>query len=578
MSAAPPDALETEGAADAALAQAWQGILAAHWPDLFARLGARAPDYLDAARRKAALHRLAQDPAVARYVNLCCVLGPNFEDKPDNEWALAVLADERLEEWVKLHQLVVRCAAKLGRRADNGRQVAAEFLRADAALLDWHDAQSREADADAVPLARVACDLEAVDIRLLETDWRREYRQQDGVWQLLPFVPTLGSVRVGPGKPAPPQITVLTHPSKLGGQARLQVRLLSHARCDQDRHPLVSYAGAHGLTQWRGHLAQAVSWPVPALPPTPGAPGMGAPLLEEPLPGTALLRGASCGLRDDGVPTGPLQTHVFAYPAHQYLWSLQREAGEEHRWPRQPGADAPSAFAFGATRCRFERDGSPLPSSGWAQGVQEGLHQALNNGLDQLFSHWQTATHNASMRSACALMTGQATLAWGWREGEQGLAGPPFLRVAGGLDLLHRVDLELAGDVELGVTRTRLRLRVVGEAPMRHEVLRESGLTGMFELLLGLTSRWQFKFQVEFDPLAVDDAALWCEAGPCTGALTGELGLRPRLSGGGGWQWYARLATEPVSLPLVIHDPVLGRTRRSLFLLPAVTLLDWSLG
>lgn len=572
MSAAPPDTgIDT-------LTQAWRGILAAHWPDLFARLQGRAADYLDAARRKASVHQLVQDAAVARYVNLCCVLGPNFEDKPDNEWALAVLVDERLDEWVKLHQLVVRCATTLGRRADDGRQVAAEFLRADAALLDWHDAKAREADVDAVPLARLACDLEAVDIRLLEIDWRREYQQQDDIWQLLPHQPALASVRVGPGRPAPPQITVLTHASKMGGQARLQVRLLSHARCDQDRHPLVSYAGAHGLSQWRGHLAQAVSWQVPALPPTPAASGMGAPLLEEPVPDTALLRGASCGLRDDGVPTGPLQTHVFAYPADQYLWSLQREAGDEQRWPRPVGAEAPSAFALGATRCRLERDGTPLASTGWAQGVQEGLHQALNNGLDGLFSHWQTATQNASMRSASSLMTGQATLAWGWREGEQGLSGPPFLRVAGGLDLLHKIDLELVGDIELGVTRTRLRLMARGEAPMRHDLAREAAQPGMFELLLGLTCRWQFKFQVEFDPLAVEDAALWCEAGPCTGALTGEVGLRPRLAGSGGWQWYARLATEPVSLPLVVHDPVLGRTRKTLFLLPAVSLLDWSLG
>jgi hypothetical protein len=560
------------------LTQAWSGILAAHWPDLFARLGARASDYLDAARRKAALHQLVLDAAVARYVNLCCVLGPNFEDKPDNEWALAVLVDERLDEWVKLHQLVVRCAGVLGRRAEDGRQQAAQFLRADAALLDWHDARHKEADADAAPLPRLACDLEAVDIRVLDNEWRQEYRQLDGVWQLAGAVPALASVRIGPGRPAPSQITVLTHAPKLGGMARLQVRLLSHARCDQDRHPLVSYAGAHGLSQWRGHQAQAVSWQVPALAPMPAAPGMGVALLEEPVPDTALLRGTTCGLRDDGVPTGPLQTYVWAYPADQYLFALQREAGEEQVWPGPANAQAPSAFAMGATRCRLERDGAPLASAGWAQGLQERMHEALGKGLDDLFSAWQRSAQNASMRCATALMTGKATLTWGWRESEQGLAGAPFMRVAGELDLLHKIDLELAGDIEVGVTRSRVRLLVKGDAPMQHVLAREAALPSLFDLLLGLTARWQMKFQVEFDPLAVDDAAMWCEAGPCTGSLVGEVGLRPRLSGGGGWQWYARMHSEPVSLPICVHDPVLGQTRKTLFLLPSVNLLDWSLG
>jgi hypothetical protein len=566
-------------ALDDAPVVAWNGILAAHWPDLYARLGSRAGDYLEAARRKAAIHQLAQDAAIARYVNLCCVLGPNFEDRPENEWALAVLADERLDEWVKLHQLVVRGASALGRRPDEGRQLAAQFLRADAALLDWHDAKARAADPDATPLARSACDLEAVDVRLLELDWRQEYRQQDGVWQLLPAVPELASVRMGPGKPAPAQITVLSHaPAAGSGQARLQVRLLAHARCDQDRHPLVSFAGAHGLLQWRGHQAQAVSWLVNALPPTLAAPGMGAALFEEPVPDSTLLRGSTCGLRDDGVPTGPVQTHVAAYPVDQYLFLLQREAGEPLQWPRPQQAETLSGFAGGATRCRLERDGAPLASAGWARGLQEDLHQALVQGLDELFAAWQRATQNSSMRSATALMTGNAALTWGWREGDQGLAGPPFLRVAGELDLLHQIDLELAGDVELGVTRTHVRLLAKGEVAMKQVLAREAAQPSLFDLLLGQTVRWQLPFQLEFDPLAVDDAALWSEAGPCSGAVVGELGLRPRVAGGGGWQWYARMHTEPVSLPVLVHDPVLGHTRKTLFLLPGVQLLDWSLG
>jgi hypothetical protein len=354
--------------------------------------------------------------------------------------------------------------------------------------------------------------------------------------------------------------------------------LLARARCDQDRHPLVSFAGAHGLLQWRGHQAQSVSWLVNALPPTPAAPGMGALLFEEPVPDSTLLRGSTCGVRDDGVPTGPLQTYVAAYPADQYLWVLQREAGDPQQWPRAAGSDEPGGFALGATRCRLERDGAPLASAGWAQGLQEGLHLALQKGLDELFAAWQLATQNSTMRSATALMTGQAALAWGWREGADGMAGPPLLRMAGELDLLHTIDLELAGDIALGVTQTHVRLLVKGEVPMKQVLARDAAQPSLFELLLGQTVRWQLKFKLEFDPLAVDDAALWSEAGPCTGSLMGELGLRPRVAGGGGWQWYARMHTEPVSLPVCVHDPLLGQTRKTLFLLPGVQLLDWSLG
>ena len=90
--------------------------------------------------------------------------------------------------------------------------------------------------------------------------------------------------------------------------------------------------------------------------------------------------------------------------------------------------------------------------------------------------------------------------------------------------------------------------------------------------------RFAIEFQVEFDPVAVEDAALWRDAGPCTGSMCGEVGLRPRLSGGSGWQWYARMHTEPVMLPICIHDPVLGQTRKTVFLLPGVNVLDWSHG
>lgn len=550
--------------------------LAVHWPELFLRLGDRAQDYVDAGIRKVSAYKVIEDASVGRFVNLCCALGPNFEEKPENEWALALLCDDRLDEWVKLHQLVVRSAEALGRRMGDDRRIAAQFLRADGALLDLHDMQRKSVDSDAVPLARVACDLDAVDIRVLETDWRHEYRHMDGTWQLVKVGVDLPSIRMGPGKPAPGQVSVLTNSSNRGELARLQVRLLTHAHCDLDRHPLVTFAGTHGLAQWRGHLAQSVSWQVAALPPTAVAPGMGAAMIEEAVPDTALMRTTSCGVRDDGVPTGPLQTYVWAYPADQYLMSVHRESGEEQNWPRT--AEAPMGHELGTTRFRLERDGAQIACAGWTHGFQEGMQRELYAGLNKLFSAWQRTTQNSTMKAEVALLAGDATLTWGWRESEAGLAVAPFMRVAGELNLNHLITLELTGEVEVGVTRTRIRLRVHGDAPMKHVLARDAATPSLFEALLGVTSRWQMKFGVEFDPVAVDDAALWREAGPCTGSLVGEVGLRPKLSGGGGWQWYARMQTEPVSMPICIHDPVLGQTHRTLFLLPGVDLLDWSLG
>ena len=555
---------------------AWNRILASHWPDLYVRLGHRAFDYLDAARRKADMYRFAQDATIARYINLCCALGPNFEEKPDNEWALAVLADERIEEWVKLHQLVIRSSAALCRRSGDGRHVSEQLIRADAALLDFHDSQIKAINSDAELLARVACDTDAVDIRVLETDWRQVYNKVDGVWQMAGLSIADAHVRFNSSQSVPKQINVLTHASKRGPMARLQVRMLMHARCNQDIHPFVTFAGTHGLSQWRGHLAQAVSWQMSALPPTLVAEGMGAALFEETIPDTALLRIISCGVRDDGVPTGVLQTYVFAYLADQYLFVLQREAGVELCWPVSP--EVSSSQGLGVTRCRVERNGELLISAGWTQGFQEDLHRELYAGLNRLFFAWQATTRNSTMKSSLALMIGQAFLTWGWHEGAGGLTGQPFMRVAGELDLNHLIDLELTGEVELGVTRTRVRLVVKGDAPMKHLLARDATQPGLFDVLLGVTVRWQMPFCIEFDPIAVDEAALWCEAGPCVGTLVGEVGFRPRLSGGCGWQWYVRMNIEPVSVPVCVHDPVLGQSRHSLHLLPRVHLLDWSLG
>ena len=170
---------------------------------------------------------------MARFVNLCCALGPRFDHQPENEWALAILADDRLAEWVKLHQLVVRGSFELKRRGTDGTKRSSQLLLADAALLDQLDQAARVHSGDPKPLARQSCDLEAVQIGLLETDWRREYRNTQGAWKLpsLPAAPR--PLRIAHGQHAPAMISVLTHPANSKLAARLQVRVLNHSLCDR---------------------------------------------------------------------------------------------------------------------------------------------------------------------------------------------------------------------------------------------------------------------------------------------------------------------------------------------------------
>jgi hypothetical protein len=79
------------------------------------------------------------------------------------------------------------------------------------------------------------------------------------------------------------------------------------------------------------------------------------------------------------------------------------------------------------------------------------------------------------------------------------------------------------------------------------------------------------------EALAQDDAAMLNPLGPASGALVGACGLRQRPDGNG-LQWFAELAIEPAGVAVQVHDPVLGLQDRLHPLLPALKLVDWSLG
>jgi hypothetical protein len=553
------------------------GLLESFWPEVFEQLADRATIFCEAARRKAVMHRLVEPLAVDRYVNLCLAIGPNFEDKLENEWALAILRDERLIDMVRAHQLVVQGRKEMLRRSLEMRQISERLGLADAAILDLYDARARAADADAVGVPRVACDLEAVEIRLVEFDWRREYRRQNGAWALVPVEGFVNAVRIVPGNEPPELICVLTHSQSNGPRARLQVRSLVHAQCQQDRHPLVSSVGDHGLTQWRGSSAKNVSWEVLELMASAGRNDIrgsrGLGVMTESVPDTSLLHVATCGLRDNGVPVGAIKTCVWAYPADQWLFTIKRGHDSRTQWPR-PTNDAPLPAIVGSV-CLLERDGDRKPLVALTAEFDQDMRLAVRKGLDDLFVAWQASTTECSMLAQVSLLGGEASLTWGWREAAMGIAERPFLRAVGHFDMESQLEVQLIGFLDLDGTRTRVTLVANGNVSLIGDFAREQEMPGLFEVFLPVVQRAQLAFRVECEPLALVGAAAWTETVSCQGAVLVEVGFKPRTNGGG-WHWYARVRSEPVSVHLCLADPVLGRTYKTFPMLPSIGIVDWS--
>lgn len=566
-----PESLAVEGAV------AVTGLMESFWPEVFTQLGDRASSFCDAARRKAAMHQITEPLAVDRYVNLCLAIGPNFEDKLENEWALAILRDDRLSDAVRVHQLVVQGRREMLRRSFEMRQIGERLGLADTAILDRYDARARSADADAVGVSRVACDLEAIEIRLVEFDWRREYRHQNGSWNLVPVEGFVNAVRIGPGNETPELICVLTHSQSNGPRARLQVRSVVHAQCQEDRHPLVSSAGDYGLTQWRGSQARNVSWEVMELMSSANRndvrSGKGLGVFAEAVPDTSMLHVATCGLRDEGVPVGAVKTYVWAYPADQWLFTMKRDHDSRAQWPR-PVGDTPLP-AFIATVCALERDGEKAPVVALAMEFDHDMRLAVRKGLDDLFLAWQACAGECSMLAQVSLLGGTVALTWGWREAPMGIVEKPFLRAVGQFNLESQLEIQLVGFVDLDGTRTRVTLSANGCVPLAGDFAREQPVPDLFEVFLPVVERVQLPFRVGCDPVAMEGAAAWTETVSCQGALSVEVGFKPRTNGGG-WHWYARVRSEAVSVQLCLADPVLGRTYKTFAMLPAVAIVDWS--
>lgn len=575
----PPDTEARETAAWAAFLQQLAEHLVAQWPAMQERLGDKHQVFVELAAQQALKLGLVRAASVARFANLCFVWGPNFQDRAGFEWAQGLLAAPREREWATMHQLVRRSLVELQRLPDariqpQALRAADERLMARFAHLGEHGAL-HPPEPPASPL--LACDLEAVEFRLLEAAVTEHYQLQAGVWQRVPL-PVPAPIRVTAADPMPRLLAVLAH-AKAGADrrppTRVQLRSRSHTVCNGDVHPALNFAGSHGLWRWAGHETRAVSWPVQALVQPVQTAGPGTAVAEETSPDIFKLDLQVCGLRDEGDALGSQGTQLWVWPAEQWRVELERQAPGT-----QPVVVGREPAVRAATRCSVERDAEAQDSLPLKRGFEAGLDRASGVALQKLMSAFSAVEGLAAPRleGVLALLVGRAALSWGWHLGAGGMDGRAFMRLVGAMDLQAcQADLQGEGELALDGARARLLLRCVASSPLQLPLRRETAEPALLPTLLPCRGSFRLPFTTELTPLATDTGTLMLPAGPCTGALVGEAGLRPRTSGGSGWEWFAQVRLEAAQLPLLIADPVLGQRRFSHTMWDAQTLLDWSL-
>lgn len=550
--------------------------LALAWPAMQQRLADRYDAFVGHAVQQALQRGITRAGGVARFVNLCAVWGPSFHERTGFEWARGLLAAPPEREWATVHQLVRRSLAELARRPD-ARVEPAALESVDAELLERFGKLGRHGAmrvAEPAPAPRRACDLEAAELRQLEGEPLRAYRQVEDEWQRVPL-PTPAPLRVSLAHEAPTTVGVVTPPRGQGVPTRLQARLRAHAVCDGDHHPAVRFAGSHGLWAWHGHETRAVNWPVSTREqPLPLA-GAGTAIAEETTPEIHRLEFEVCGLRDEGDALGGLQLLVWAWPSTQWWLEIVRQAPTAR-------AIGPSLedMAQGTTHCRVESDGAARLVHGLERGLGR-LDHSTAEAVQALRAQWckVPGLEDAALEGRLGMLAGRVAMAWGWCPAETGLGTRALMQVHGQLDMAAcRCELLFSGELVQGDARAHLSLRLAGEPVLKHDVGRAQEEPPLLAIVQTLVTRFSLPVEVELEPLAGEAGALLQLAGSVTGALVGEAGLRPRTTGGSGWEWYAMLRLEAAELPLRLSDPVTGESVSTLPLWPAVTLLDWRLG
>lgn len=549
--------------------------LATAFPEASVRLGARWSEFVEHAAVRAAAYGLDHLLCVARFVACWMACGAEFESR--QPWAAAILTDSKRSQGAKAYQLCVRVSEQLRSAPQTGQPTATEYAQ----VLLQLDARLANAGAlsSLLPRERIrlgaACDVDAIDLRLVESQWRQHYTAQGGPWRREACAPQAASVTLlhdaladaAPRLPA--QLTVLSRAASADAAARLRVRVKAEHRCDSLLHPLLQCLGPSADRSLRGESAADVTLAVHADPATEAGalPHMG----EESSPQYSALTVASCGLRARGVPVGQLSTLLAAYDATQHLIAWRREPTAAWQLP----AEAPPEIT--AARCRCEQDGDLADASAWQRGFED-LDAQLRKGVAHLLTAWEreSGVSDGKLAVDAALLVGSAGITWGWAEGPEGIAAPPYMRLEGLLDLVAcRLNLRFTGALARSGSRSVLDLSTAGTTALGGPWQRGPG-----EALFAAAGKLQVSIRQPFElsvrALADAGLAVLGGAGPTQGTINGAVGLEQRPDGPG-LRWFVRLNVEPVVAQLRLCDPLLGVQVLRQPLLPAQALVDWSL-
>lgn len=568
----------------ARLALALSHTIKVCWPQLAAQLADRVTAFVDSALLQAQRHGLSHPVHAVRYVNLWCVWGPAFDDKPGFEWATEILRDPRRSAAVKTQQLVMqtqdilraRPNPALGVDAFDAADAAMEALLAQPDAMPWIEGHQM-ANAAA---PRTACDLTSFDMALGDQSWRHEYRL---AWtgktiaaQYTPMVPPVQRYRTDtpplPGAPVQPrQVAVLADESQRGHKAWLHLRCELGEVCDPHKHPRVEIKSNQGMRMYEGQQAKLIKWPLhsDSLADVPLA------LCQEMQPRYLMITATSCGLRRTGAPLGQQDAVLSVYPSAQWLAEFAPGTQPTMQWPSTGSPEAAQP-----TRIRVACDNRPQPSTAWESEWAK-LTPQLSQGLEAWFNTVQRNEAFAQPRLSFQphLMQGQSSWTWGASEAVTSSGSSGFLRVMAFVRMVACASVaELQMDVRHAGAHARVHLQATGRASLEYDVLREAPEPTLAKCLTAVKTEWRFPWAARVEALSSPQLStlVWDERSKL-GALVGEAGLRPRPDGKG-WQWYCQLKLEPAVLALSVSDPLLGGSTAELALWPSLVLLDWSAG
>ena len=590
------------------------GVLAAGFTDVPGRLGERYGLLIQHGVQRGAAHGLLHAVCVGRYLACWFMLGAEFEAKPGFEWAAELLGSRQRDEGAKVFQLCRRTREELARLAAQPQAVKAALAPAefDAAIARLDEAlMPRGALGSLLPPQAVrlgsACDIDALDLRVPESAPALpslQYQRSEGQWRRLPvaidrqpLTLAVGMVAAKPAggaapgaaaepaaSPLPARLHLVAQPASrvadtaTGGAARLRLRTRCAVCCDPQVHPLVQHTDSLGIATWRGpHAADVLLNLLPERGDEAATAGTLQPVTAEETPVRhSRLQLSSCGLRDQGVSLGDLTTQLSVYAGEQHLIAWRHDKGaalslpEAHDTP--PGAAA-------LARLKIERDGLPQDAARWQAGLED-LDRQLAQGLSRLATAWEreSGVSQARLEAEPQVLCGQAAITWGWAESPQGLHTAPTFRVAGLIDVVAcQLNLRLSGTLNLQGSLSRLHLHCGGVQTLQQAFERTAESADLVTALAGTQCNFSLPFALDLEAFAQDALAVLGTTEPLSGAVVGSCGLRPRPQGVG-LQWFAKLAVEPVKVGMQVHDPLLGTSTLPRQLLPAMTLLDWSLG